>query len=208
MPQVLEPATSSRAKCRACGRAICKGDLRLGEALPNPYGEGEATYWFHLRCAACMRPEPLLAALAAAQNEVAEAEWLRRVARDGVAHPRLTRLQSIERAPSGRARCRQCHELIEKGKWRLALSVFEEGRFSAIGNIHLECAAAYFDTDRVADRVHHFGAELSKEEASEVDAILASQSAPSAPPEPRAEPKLAKTAEPSSEEDASRRDAG
>src|SRR5258708_6204949 len=39
MPSVIEAASSGRAKCRVCGQAILKGQLRFGEALPNAYGE-------------------------------------------------------------------------------------------------------------------------------------------------------------------------
>ena len=45
MDHVIEPASSGRAKCRGCGRAIAKGELRLGERLPNPFtDEGEMTH--------------------------------------------------------------------------------------------------------------------------------------------------------------------
>ena len=60
---VIEPATSGRAKCRGCSQPIAKGELRFGERMPNPYGDGEMTLWFHLPCGAYKRPEPLLEAL-------------------------------------------------------------------------------------------------------------------------------------------------
>ena len=60
MPHVLEPASSGRAKCRGCGVAIKKGELRLGERLPNPFAEGEMTHWYHPVCAAYKRPETFL----------------------------------------------------------------------------------------------------------------------------------------------------
>ncbi len=47
-PWVIEPAKSSRARCRSCGEKIVKGELRLGE--PSIY-EGHVTYrWHHLKC--------------------------------------------------------------------------------------------------------------------------------------------------------------
>ena len=75
MAHVIEPASSARAKCRGCGRPIAKGILRLGERLPNPFGEGEMTLWFHLPCAAFKRPQPFLDAIAelGAADEVAQA---------------------------------------------------------------------------------------------------------------------------------------
>jgi hypothetical protein len=199
---VIEPASSGRAKCRACGRGIQKGELRAGEVVPNPFGEGDATYWFHVRCAACMRPEALLDALSGAPSELSEREWLFSIARAAVAHPRLSRLHSVSRAPSGRAQCRQCHELIDKAEWRIGLSMFEDGRFSPIGFIHLACAAPYFETDRIVDRLRHFASELAPADLSEVTRAFAPESAPSE----CAEPRLAKTGESQGAE--AKRDAG
>ena len=57
---VIEKAPSGRARCRGCGRAIAKGEPRLGERLPNPFAEERLmTLWFHLRCGAFKRPAVL-----------------------------------------------------------------------------------------------------------------------------------------------------
>ena len=64
MPHTIEPAASGRAKCRGCGQKIAKDELRFGERLENPYGEGEMTLWFHLVCGVYKRPEPFLEMLA------------------------------------------------------------------------------------------------------------------------------------------------
>jgi hypothetical protein len=94
MANVIEPAGTGRAKCRACGRVIGKGELRFGEVLPNPFGEGETTYWLHLYCAAYKRPEqllPLLEARAAepAEPMVADAQHLIGIAKSGIEHHRF-----------------------------------------------------------------------------------------------------------------------
>lgn len=146
MASVIERASSGRAKCRACGQAIAKGEERFGEALPNAYGEGESLFWFHLRCAACSRPESLLPVLEQGYAGPDRAELVE-LARDGAAQPRLSRILKAERATSGRARCRHCRELIEQGTFRLALQMFEEGRFNSIGTIHAACAVHYFDAE-------------------------------------------------------------
>src|SRR6478609_5830487 len=130
MASVIERASSGRAKCRACGQAIAKGEERFGEALPNAYGEGESLFWFHLRCAACSRPESLLSALEQGQAAPAESEALQALAREGLAQPRLSRILRAERASSGRARCRHCRGLSEQATRRLWLPVFEEERFN------------------------------------------------------------------------------
>ncbi|MGH7341280.1 MAG: PARP-type zinc finger-containing protein, partial [Candidatus Rokuibacteriota bacterium] len=81
MPHVFETASSGRAKCRGCAQPIAKGDLRFGERLPNPFGEGEMTLWFHPICAAYKRPEPILEALGEAAEKPPESEALERAAR-------------------------------------------------------------------------------------------------------------------------------
>lgn len=152
MPDVFQPAPSGRAKCRGCGRAIAAGELRFGESLPTPYREGESLFWFHLPCAACRRPEKVLPVLAGATG-VPDAAWLQATAEAGIQWPRLTRLARAERSPSGRARCRCCQETIDKGQFRLALQIFEDGRFSPIGSIHVPCAQVYFGTSDILDRL-------------------------------------------------------
>ncbi len=159
VPDVLAPAPSGRAKCRGCGRPIAKGELRFGESFANPYAEGEAQSWFHVPCAALMRPERLLPVLDAA-GQIDDREWLRTTAEFGVAHHRLPRLAGIERASSGRATCRSCREPIAKDSYRLRLQMFEEGRVNPIGTIHLTCAGAYFGTRDLIDRLAKLAPEL------------------------------------------------
>jgi hypothetical protein len=158
MPHVIEAATSARAKCRGCDRKIAKDELRFGERQPNAFGEGEMTLWFHLPCAAYKRPAPFLE-IAAASGEAA-ANALIPAAEFGVAHRRVPRVNGAERAPTGRARCRSCRELIAQDAWRISLTFFEEYRFAASGFVHAACAAHYFETIDVVDRVAHFSPEL------------------------------------------------
>jgi len=172
MASVIERASSGRAKCRACSQAIAKGQERLGEALPSAYGEGESLFWFHLRCAACSRPEALLGVLEQGQAAPAESEELRALAQDGLAQPRLSRILRAERASSGRARCRHCRELIEQGAWRLSLQMFEEGRFNPIGTIHASCAVHYFGVEPALERLTLPSNLLSSQELAEVVATM------------------------------------
>ena len=172
MPSVIERASTGRAKCRACGSAIAKGDERFGEALPNAYGEGEALFWFHLGCAACARAESFLPVLEQSQAEPAQREQLELLAQGGVAQPRLCRIAKAERASSGRARCRHCRELIEQGAWRIALQMFEEGRFNSIGTIHATCAVHYFGAEPSLERFTLPSNQLDADELSEVVAVM------------------------------------
>jgi hypothetical protein len=175
VPDSIQAAPSGRAKCKGCGNAIAKAELRFGETGPNAYGEGEATNWFHLACAALMRPEKLLPVLEAETAEVPERDWLLRTARVGSEHERLPRLVRAERASSGRAHCRSCRELIAKGEWRFVLQIFEDGRPSPIGTIHASCAEAYFGTADLQERAERLTPDLSAEDRAELARALAVQ---------------------------------
>jgi hypothetical protein len=58
----IELSPTGRSKCRACQQAIQKGSLRLGVMVPNPFGEGEATHFYHLECGAWRQPDAYLVA--------------------------------------------------------------------------------------------------------------------------------------------------
>jgi hypothetical protein len=177
MSHVFETAPSGRSKCRGCGKAIDKGEVRFGERLPNPFADGEMTLWFHPRCAALKRPEPFLEALAQSEAPVEDAGGLAELARQGAAHRRLPRIDGAERSINGRARCRSCREAIPKGDWRISLVYFEAGRFSPSGYVHAACSRVYFGTAEVAARVRHF-AELSDAELEALARAAAEGGAP------------------------------
>jgi hypothetical protein len=184
MPHVFEHAPSGRAKCRGCGRSIEKGKLRFGERIPNPYAEGETTLWFHPLCAAYKRPEPLLEALEQQKGNVSEPEALERAARGSSAQRRLPRIDGAERAPTGQAKCRHCHEPIPRGEWRIRLVFYEEGRFSPGGFLHLACRSAYFETGDILDSLLHFSPDLNDEERRELVRACAAAADPPPPPHP------------------------
>jgi len=175
VPDSIQAAPTGRAKCRGCGNAIAKGELRFGETGPNSYGEGEATSWFHLACASLMRPEKLQPVLETTAEALPDRDWLERAARLGVEHHRLPRLVRAERASSGRAHCRSCRELIAKGDWRFALQMFEEGRPTPIGTIHVACAEAYLGTADVLDRVRRLSPELTEADLADLEKSLSAQ---------------------------------
>lgn len=175
MQHTIEPAASGRAKCRACGRGIAKGELRLGERLPNPFAdEGAMTIWFHLPCGAYRRPEALLAALEGSEASLERSEWLKDQARLGLEHHRLPRAAGVERSSSGRAACRSCREKIDQGSWRIRLAFFEDGRFTPGGFLHPSCATDYLGTSELLERLLCFSAELGPEERTSVAEALES----------------------------------
>ena len=174
MPHVIERASSGRARCRACGGKIAAGELRFGERLPNPYGEdgSEMTLWFHLACGAFTRPAPFLEALAETAEPLDERDRLEREAGLGVAHRRLPRAHVASRAPTGRATCRSCRQLIARDAWRISLVYYEDARFVPSGFIHATCAATYFETPDALERVRHFSPGLSEQDLDEIGAHL------------------------------------
>jgi hypothetical protein len=166
---LFEPAASGRSKCRGCARPIKRAELRFGESLPNLFGEGEMTLWFHPLCAAYKRPQALLEALAAATTqEVPDRENLERAALRSMTHRRVPRVDGAEQSPSGQARCRSCHEPIARGNWRIRIVFYEEGRFFPGGYIHLTCRKVYFETDEVLDQLLHFSPDLSDAEREDL----------------------------------------
>jgi hypothetical protein len=181
VPHEIQPAASGRAKCRACKTAIKKGDLRLGEDVPNPFGDGEAKHWYHLGCGALRRPEAFLEAILQAPEEVASeiavedrARWAP-LAEAGKTYYRLSRFVKAQAAPSGRARCQGCRELIEKGALRFVLERIEDGMVSGAGFVHVGCAHAYAGSvTGVLQRVEA-QSELSGEEWTEIKASLEQQ---------------------------------
>jgi hypothetical protein len=180
MPHVFEAAPTGRAKCRGCGQAIPRGEIRFGERLPNPFGEGEMTLWFHPSCAAFKRPESLLEALPEAPDGLPDRQALELRARGALAHRRLQRVDGAERAKSGQARCRSCREPIERGTWRIRLVFFEEGRFTPGGYVHVACHPTYFEGHDVLDSVLHFSPGLTQEDRE--DLTRAYRAAPPAAP--------------------------
>lgn len=171
MAHVFEPAATGRSKCRGCKQPLAKGELRFGERLPNPFGDGEVTHWFHPRCAAYKRAEAILEAIETA--DAAEREALRALAQASVASPRLARIDGAERAPTGQARCRHCREPIERDAWRIRLVFQEEGTFSPGGFIHLACRRPYFEAEDIVEQLLHFSPALDEAARAELRAACA-----------------------------------
>jgi hypothetical protein len=177
MPDRIELASSSRARCRACRRSIAKGQERFAEAVPNPVAEGESQHYFHLACAAERRAKAFSGLLATLEPPRADLEPLGQAAALALAHHRLERLGVLERAKSARASCRQCREAIDKGSWRVALQPIEEGRLAAWGFVHLACAGAYAGVKPELERLTRY-TELAAEELPEIADALAAMPVP------------------------------
>lgn len=173
MPHVFEPAVTGRSKCRGCGRALERGELRFGERVANPFADGETTLWFHPLCAAYKRPETMLEALAQSAGTVPNRDALEHAAHASLARPRLPRIDGAEHA-KGQATCRQCRTPIPRGAWRIRLASYEEGQFSSLGYIHLACAKDYFETADILEHVLHFSTALADADREELRSALTS----------------------------------
>jgi hypothetical protein len=175
---VFEPASSGRSKCRGCGRPIQKAELRFGESVPNLFAEGDTTLWFHPACAAYKRPQAIIEALEQTADSIPDRDRLERIARKSAAHERLQRIDGVERSPTGQAKCRSCHEPIEKGSWRIRIVFYEEGRFGPGGFVHLKCSKDYFETADILDHLLQLSPDLNDSDRAALSRELALLMAP------------------------------
>ena len=128
--------------------------------------------WFHPMCAAYKRPEPVLEALGETSQPLFDRESLEHDARTSVQHRRLPRIDGAELSPSGQAKCRNCHQPIERRSWRIRLVFYEEGLFSSGGFLHPQCSKTYFETDDILARVLHFSSDLDAGQIEELKLAL------------------------------------
>ena len=146
-----------------------------------------SVYWFHPRCAAYRQPERFatLVRESEAAAELPDGRCLLAEADLGITYERLPRLAGAEKASSGRARCRQCRELIAGGVWRVRLTAFEQsGFFEPLGFIHVGCAREYFaipDLALLGDRIRQACPEM---EAATIDEILSGGAPEGGSPQP------------------------
>ncbi len=181
-PYLLESARSSRSKCRTCRRKIDKDTLRLGILLEGPFGTGYL--WHHLTCAARRRLEDV------------EAAYEQQAFADGLQVPPLAELQALkekaeqaraerkelpymERAPSGRSKCKNCGKAIDQDALRVVLarevSFGNQVRATPI-NVHPECVHAELESEDCMTEVDGFEAQLRQNstlESSVVDEAVA-----------------------------------
>ena len=159
MAHLIEAAKSGRASCRTCKTTIGKGDLRLGEEVPNAFAPGEMTYsWHHLECAAKKKPSALKQALESADVDVPNKEELLKVIEVSGKTEKPTTFPYAEHAPTSRSSCIACSEKIEKGDLRVAIeSDVQAGGFArrGAGYLHPACVS-----ERVEEDLEEFFAKI------------------------------------------------
>jgi poly [ADP-ribose] polymerase len=179
MANVIEEAKSGRASCRTCRKAIAKGELRLGVETQTQFSDAPSLQWHHLACAASKLPAELKAALAEYPGEVpgraeldaAMEEAAKKAGAKAAAHP------YADQAPTGRAKCMQCSQPIEKGSFRIAVERELEIGGSATrgtGYLHPGCVAENVETTggSLGDLLDGLRANSKLTEA-EVDGVIA-----------------------------------
>ena len=151
MANHIEEAKSGRASCRTCKKAIDKGELRLGIEAANSFGDTPSMQWHHLPCAAAKLPAELKEALDAYAGDVPDRAGLDTAMAGAIAkgHAKPGGFPYIDRAPTGRAKCMECGELIAKDSYRVAVErELEVGATmqTGAGYLHPACVAAHLET--------------------------------------------------------------
>ncbi len=150
MANHIEEAKTGRASCRTCKKPIAKGELRLGVEAANAFGDTPSMQWHHLACAAAKLPGELGEALKAYSGDVPNRAELEKAMADAIAggHAKPGGFPYVDRAPTGRAKCMQCGQPIEKDSLRVAvereLTVGGTVQTGA-GYLHPACAAAHLE---------------------------------------------------------------
>jgi hypothetical protein len=142
---VIEVAKSGRAACRTCREKIAKDVLRFGEMAPNQFDGGMSLRWHHIECAAKSLGPKLKAAMARYEGEIPDRAKLEELMASGAKTAAKT-FPYVEKAPSGRSRCLECQETIEKGAWRVAIErEIDAGGMTRMGAgyLHPGCAEAH-----------------------------------------------------------------
>lgn len=178
MANVIEESKSSRATCRTCRQKIDKGVLRFGEETPNQFNEGEVSYfWHHLTCAAAKKPLLVKEALASFTGNVPDRAALE--AQLASAKPKAAPGERpypyAERAATGRSKCMQCDEAIEKGALRVVVERdVDTGTFvrKGPGYLHAACAKDYTGEAALLEQVKKNTPELTPTDVEELAKAL------------------------------------
>ena len=179
MANVIEEAKSGRASCRTCKKAIGKGELRFGEEAPNAFGDAPTLRWHHLSCAAERLPAELKEVLDNHPGEVPDRAALDKIMADALAAGRAKPggFPYADKAPTGRARCLQCQQAIDKDTLRVAFErEIDTGAMvtRGAGYLHPTCVAAYAEANGL-DRAQAVAAVRSNSRLvpADLDAVIA-----------------------------------
>src|SRR5215470_3320050 len=116
MANLIEEAKSGRASCRTCRKAIAKGELRLGVEVQTQFSDTPSMQWHHLLCSAGKLPAELKAAMDEYPGDIPNRDELDKAMEGAIkkGNAKPGGFPYVDRAPTGRAKCMQCDETIEK----------------------------------------------------------------------------------------------
>jgi hypothetical protein len=174
MAETIEVAKTGRARCRACRQPIEKGTLRFGEEQPSAFAEGMQWVWYHPTCAARKKPVPVRNALALFGGEVPGRSELESLLAE--ADKTASVFPYAERASTGRSKCLQCREPIEKGALRVATErEVELGGMarSGAGYLHPRCAGEFLAEEDLMATLRRNSRGLSDSDLAELEGQIA-----------------------------------
>jgi hypothetical protein len=122
MAHVIEAAKSGRSTCRSCQQLIEKAALRFGVETQG-FDGNPGHVWHHLACAAKKLPAQVRETLPVFTGEIpnrAEIDALLSAAPEKAPAAEKT-YPFAERASTGRAKCMECENAIEKGTFRIGV---------------------------------------------------------------------------------------
>lgn len=181
MPDIIEESKSSRATCRSCKKKIDKGVLRFGEETVNTFSSdgGTSYFWHHLECAAGKVPAKVKAAMASFTGTIPDKEKIDAILaappKAGSKGGPKAAFPYAERASTGRSKCMQCDEAIEKGTMRVAVErEVDTGSFTTTGPgyLHPACAAEYTGEDDLLEKIKANMPGIAAEDLSALEAEL------------------------------------
>ncbi len=142
---VIETSKSGRASCRKCKNKIEKGALRFGVESDMQYGEEPSYRWYHLECGAFVEPMQLEKLIKAYDGDIPNRAEVEKAIAEGKKKTKPP-FPYAEVAPSGRSKCMQCEQMIEKGQLRVAVErEVDTGTFvsKSAGYLHVGCAVEH-----------------------------------------------------------------
>jgi hypothetical protein len=127
---------------------ISKGALRLGVRIEGPFGPG--FLWHHLNCAAKRQMDRVEEAYALLgpdpEFQVPPIQDLRQMVEKAEKKKQERKtVPYVEKAPTGRSKCKRCGQAIEKGSFRIAVlrkvEFYGQIRHGPV-NVHPACVAS------------------------------------------------------------------
>lgn len=176
MAHIIEPDKSGRASCRTCKEKIPKAELRFGEEVPNQFSDGPSYQWHHLRCAATKKGALLKPVLEAFAGNVPDKAGLLAECEKNASKTKPATFPYAEKAPTGRSKCLECDEAIEKGALRVAIErEVDTGSFArkSAGYLHPACAIEHTGDDDLLAAVKKNSAQLAPADVAALEKDMA-----------------------------------